>query len=151
MDSSQASNAGAAFGSLLGGALLCYFLFILLLIVGMVFVYYKIVERTGYNGWMALLMFVPLLNIGLLLYLAFADWPIQRENRALRAQLGYDVSGPLPMAPGGYYTAPPTGYAPQPAPYAGQPMAPQPPVPPVQAQPPVQPPQAQPPVPPAQP
>jgi len=139
MDSSQASNAGAALGSLVGGAILCYFLFIVLLIVGTVFIYYKIVQRTGYNGWMALLMFVPLVNFGLLLYLAFSDWPVQLENRALRAQLGYSPEGPLPMAPGGYY-APPAGYTPAAAPYVGPPVAPQP-----------QPRQPQPPVPPAQP
>jgi len=139
MDSSQASNAGAALGSVIGGALLCYFLFIVLLIVGMIFVYYKIVQRTGYNGWMALLMFVPLVNFGLLLYLAFSDWPVQLENRDLRARLGYYAEGPLPMASGGYY-APTPGYTPPAAPYVGPPVAPQPQQPPVQ-----------PPVPPAQP
>ena len=140
MDSSQASNAGAALGSLIGGALLCYFIFIVLLIAGAIFVYYKIVQRTGYSGWMALLMFVPLVNFGLLLYLAFSDWPLQLENRELRARLGYYAEGPLPAPVGGYY-APPAGYVPPAAPYAGPPLAPQSPQPPTQ----------QPPVPPAQP
>ncbi|MDR3685613.1 MAG: hypothetical protein P4L93_01460 [Coriobacteriia bacterium] len=148
MDSSQASNAGAALGSLIGGAVLCYFLFIVLLIVGTVFIYYKIVQRTGYNGWMALLMFVPLVNLGMLLYLAFSDWPVQQENRALRAQLGYNVEGPLPPAPGSYY-APTAGYIPPTAPYGGPPMAPQVPQVPQPPQPSAQPPM-QPPVPPVQ-
>jgi hypothetical protein len=139
VDSSQASNAGAALGSVIGGALLCYFLFIALLIVGMVYVYYKIVQRTGYNGWMALLMFVPLVNLGLLLYLAFSDWPVQLENRDLRARLGYYAEGPLPTPSGGYY-APPAGYAPLAPPVTGPTVAPQPQQPPVQ-----------PPVPPTQP
>jgi hypothetical protein len=35
-----------------------------------------------------LLMFVPIVNIIMPFVLAFADWPIQRELRSLRQQLG---------------------------------------------------------------
>ncbi|MEO7039436.1 MAG: hypothetical protein ABI186_05325, partial [Candidatus Elarobacter sp.] len=61
-----------------------------------------IVQRAGYNPWLSLLMLVPGLNFILMLAFAFSEWPVQRENRALRAQLG--------GGPAGY--APPPGYGP---------------------------------------
>ncbi len=37
--------------------------------------FYQIWKRTGHNGWIALLMIVPLVNLVLLYVLAFKDWP----------------------------------------------------------------------------
>ena len=66
-------DAFAASGSLAGGLILCWFLVVTLLIVGMADVYYKIFEKTGNSGWLALLMFVPIANLAIILYLAFSD------------------------------------------------------------------------------
>jgi hypothetical protein len=107
------SSDAAAIGSLIGGFVFCYVLFILLLVAAMVFIYYKIFQKTGNSGWMGLLMLVPIVNIGMFLYLAFSDWPVARENRDLRARLGYPPTGDLYAAG---YGAP---YPPQ-----GPPMAP---------------------------
>ena len=109
--SDGAAAAAAALGS---GALLCWFLFVLLLVAATVYVYFRIIAKTGYSGWFALLMFVPIVNLGMILFLAFADWPVLQENRSLRARLGMppgDYPGNYPGAyPGtGYYTPP---YAP---------------------------------------
>ena len=93
MSNSSGADAAAALASLIGGAFLCYFLFIMLLIAGMIYVYYKIIEKTGNSGWLALLMLVPIANIGLILFLAFSDWPVVLENRDLRARLGYGAPG----------------------------------------------------------
>ena len=132
-----AGDAIAAIGSLAGGLILCWFLVILLLIAGSIYVYYKIFEKTGNSGWLALLMFVPIANLGLILYLAFSDWPVLRENRDLRARLGYPPSSiPGPMT--GAYMPPVTNYGPPPqAPTApgGSVFPPQPQAPPPQQQP----------------
>jgi len=47
-------------------------------------VYCKICTKAGYNWAWGLLMFVPIAGLILLLYFAFAEWPIQRELRQLR-------------------------------------------------------------------
>ena len=60
--------------------------FILFCLSVAVFVWYKIIGRTGYTAWLALLMIVPLANLVLTLVLAFSEWPIQREVAVLRSQ-----------------------------------------------------------------
>jgi len=56
-------------------------------IVFTVLIYYMIFQRTGMNPWLSLLMLVPIANFIMLIILAFTEWPVQREVRALRAQL----------------------------------------------------------------
>jgi hypothetical protein len=46
--------------------------------------YVKIISRAGYSGWWVLIIFVPVVNIVMLLVFAFKEWPIQRELRELR-------------------------------------------------------------------
>jgi hypothetical protein len=46
--------------------------------------YIKIISRAGYSGWWVLIMFVPIVNIIMLLVFAYKEWPIQRELRELR-------------------------------------------------------------------
>lgn len=50
---------------------------IMLLVYAVIVVvpFYQIWKRTGHNGWIALLMIVPLVNLVLLYVLAFKDWP----------------------------------------------------------------------------
>jgi hypothetical protein len=72
-----------------------------------VLIYYFIFKRTGMSPWLSLLMLVPIANFVMLLILAFSEWPIQRELKALRAQLtasgGYSGSGG-PVTPGSTIT-----------------------------------------------
>jgi hypothetical protein len=78
-------GAGAA-AAMLGGGFLIFWLIIL---VVMVAIYYVILNKTGYNPWLSLLILIP--GIGgliILIMLVFTEWPIQRELRALRAQYG---------------------------------------------------------------
>jgi hypothetical protein len=49
--------------------------------------YWKICTKAGFPGPLSLLMLVPIANIILLFYLAFADWPSLRQRDA-----GPDVS-----------------------------------------------------------
>jgi energy-coupling factor transporter transmembrane protein EcfT len=66
--------------------------------VFMIWIYYLILKKAGMNPWLSLLMLVPLAGFVVLLILAFGEWPIERENRALRAQLGLPPSGAPPGA-----------------------------------------------------
>jgi membrane-anchored protein YejM (alkaline phosphatase superfamily) len=52
----------------------------------MCLVWWKIFSKAGHIGAIGLLMWIPLVNIILLLYLAFSEWPIHKELRELRRQ-----------------------------------------------------------------
>lgn len=45
---------------------------------------WRIVGKTGNSGALSLLFFIPFVNIGMLLFLAFSEWPIERELKAHR-------------------------------------------------------------------
>ena len=98
--SGAATAAIAAFG-------LVYAIFILVMVAFYCFIAYMIVKRAGYNPWLGLLILVPLVNFVMILIFAFSEWPVQRENAALRAQLA---------SAGGGGTYPGTAYAPPPGP-----------------------------------
>ncbi len=44
----------------------------------------KVFSKAGFSGVLAVVMFVPFLNIALLIYFAFAKWPIQQELERLK-------------------------------------------------------------------
>jgi hypothetical protein len=76
----------------------------LVVIIFMFFIWGMIFKRAGYSMAMALLMFIPLVNIIWLLVFAFSKWPVQKEVEDLRARM---VPGPMYPPAGGY---PPPGY-----------------------------------------
>jgi len=45
---------------------------------------WRIVAKTGHPGALTLLFLIPAINLGMLFYLAFAEWPIERELKTLR-------------------------------------------------------------------
>ena len=45
-----------------------------------VIAFWKICSKAGFSGALGLLMLIPLANIILPLYLAFAEWPALRSN-----------------------------------------------------------------------
>ena len=53
-----------------------------------VLIYCKLFGKAGYHWALGLLILVPLANVILPLFLAFADWPVCRELRELRQQYG---------------------------------------------------------------
>jgi len=61
---------------------------IIIMIIGIVIVLpnWKIFSKAGFSGWWSLLMIVPVVNVLLEYYLAYAEWPIQREIANLRKQ-----------------------------------------------------------------
>ncbi len=54
----------------------------MMLVVGVLVVVpvWRICQKAGYSGWLSLLVFVPLVNLLLLYYLAFAEWPLERSG-----------------------------------------------------------------------
>ena len=61
----------------MGGGPLMMLIFVGLIVVPFWFIFKKI----GYSPWFSLLMVVPLINIGVLFFLAFAQWPASRGQR----------------------------------------------------------------------
>jgi glycerol-3-phosphate acyltransferase PlsY len=46
--------------------------------------FYKIFSKAGYPGLLCLTLIVPLLNVIMLLFLAFSEWPVLKELQALK-------------------------------------------------------------------
>ena len=51
-----------------------------------IFVWMRIVGKTGNNQWLGLLVVVPIANIGLLLWLAFSEWPLEKQARTTTSE-----------------------------------------------------------------
>ena len=45
---------------------------------------WKICQRTGYPGWLGLLIVIPVVNLVLLYLLAFGEWPSERDREGSR-------------------------------------------------------------------
>jgi hypothetical protein len=45
---------------------------------------WKVFSKAGYPGALSLGMMLPLLNIALLYFLGFSEWPVLKELKALR-------------------------------------------------------------------
>ena len=46
--------------------------------------FWKIFSKAGFSGAWSLTQFVPILNIVVLFYVAFSEWPVHRELDALK-------------------------------------------------------------------
>ena|SRR6266498_2465107 len=97
-----------------GGAIGLLFIlgFTIIMIIVAVVIWWKIFSKAGYSGAMGLLMFIPIVNLIVLLILAFGEWPIQREVQMLRQQLAqqsqaYPAQGVYQQQ--GYYPPPAQG------------------------------------------
>ncbi|MGB8621921.1 MAG: hypothetical protein WCD16_03785 [Paracoccaceae bacterium] len=60
-----------AYGYIHGGGFFMLLIYAVLVVVP----FYKLWQRTGHNGWIALLMIIPLVNVVMLYVLAFKEWP----------------------------------------------------------------------------
>jgi hypothetical protein len=61
--------------------------FVVLIIIAIkLLIICKIFSKAGYSWALGLLMLIPILNIIMAFFLAFADWPVQRELRRLKQQ-----------------------------------------------------------------
>ena len=48
-------------------------------------VWWKLIAKTGNSGALALLLVIPLANLGVMLFLAFSEWPLERRVKELEA------------------------------------------------------------------
>ena len=57
--------------------------FLMTLIVGLLFVlpFWKIFGRAGFPPWLSILMIVPVLNIIMIYFVAFAEWPAMPDRK----------------------------------------------------------------------
>ncbi len=68
-------------------ALLIFGVLILLVVVVIkAVIFCKIFSKAGYSWVLGLLMLVPIANIIMPFFLAFADWPVQQKARQLKQQ-----------------------------------------------------------------
>lgn len=63
-------------------------LFVLAMIALQVWVFWRIFSKAGHPGALSLLMLVPLVNVGMLIYLAVGEWPVLQELAVLRRRSG---------------------------------------------------------------
>jgi hypothetical protein len=61
-------------------------LFALIITIIQIVAFCKIFSKAGYSWALGLLMLVPIANIVMFFFLAFADWPVQRELRSYKQQ-----------------------------------------------------------------
>jgi len=43
---------------------------------------WRICTKAGYSGWLSLLVLIPIANLLLLYFLAFSEWPLERQLSA---------------------------------------------------------------------
>lgn len=60
-----------------GGA---HLLWMLVVAVIVILPAWRICARAGFSGWLGILAIVPIANLILLYFLAFADWPALRQH-----------------------------------------------------------------------
>lgn len=60
--------------------------FVLLITIVQVVAFCKIFSKAGFSWALGLLMLVPIANIVMFFFLAFAQWPIERELRSYKQQ-----------------------------------------------------------------
>src|SRR6476659_5514224 len=87
-------------------------IFILAIVAVAVFIWGTIFRKAGYSFWMALLMFIPLVNLIWLLIFAFGKWPALAELEMYRQrygplQQGFAVGQPAYPQGAGYQQPPP--------------------------------------------
>jgi uncharacterized membrane protein YhaH (DUF805 family) len=81
----------------LGGFFLIYGIVSLAVIVLSLVCNYQIVKKAGYNGWLSLLMLIPLVNVVCYVIFAFSDWPVNRgPSNPPGSPYGDAASGYLP-------------------------------------------------------
>lgn len=57
-----------------------HWLWMLVIAVVVVVPAWKICQRTGYPGWLGILILVPVINLFLLYFLAFSNWPAFKQG-----------------------------------------------------------------------
>lgn len=73
----------------MGIAIFGFFIILeIVILIFMVVCAWKIVSKAGYHGALSLLMIIPLVNLIMIAIFAFAEWPVQKELKLLKSQVG---------------------------------------------------------------
>ena len=80
MDNNYSGNDAAVAGIM--GMMGTFAIIWLAVIVFFIFCYWKIFSKAGFSGALALLLLVPIANIIVIAWFAFADWPALRKPAA---------------------------------------------------------------------
>lgn len=99
------NNSNQVNGGVLAAFVGAYLIFWIAIAAFVVFLYWKIISKAGFNGALSLLMLVPCANFVMLIWFAFAEWPIEQR---LKMMAGGGASGPSP-----YFRGPQEGPPPQ--------------------------------------
>jgi hypothetical protein len=67
-------------GRFMGSLSIWHILILLIVFVGFLLPYGKILSRAGWSGWLCLLMLLPLVNIIFLWTFAYGRWPTLDRN-----------------------------------------------------------------------
>jgi hypothetical protein len=98
----QGGPGGAGMGGLLPGgpvtSIVIVALFVITLIV-LAVAFYKLFQKAGLSGAIGLLMLVPVVNLGIALYLAFTEWPVLTELARLKLVAAFPTSPAAATAP----------------------------------------------------
>lgn len=88
-------------GFLPGGGLTGIITTVLLVVTCIVLAisFYQLFRKAGFSGVIGLLMLVPVVNLGVALYLAFTEWPALAELKRVKLQLGSLEAAQAPIAP----------------------------------------------------
>ena len=71
-------------------------------IVVLAMIWGRVFAKAGYSAWLGVTIFVPLVNLVVLIWFAMADWPILSELSKLKDASGHPISPPLRSATIGY-------------------------------------------------
>ncbi|TLM97823.1 MAG: hypothetical protein FDZ75_03730 [Actinobacteria bacterium] len=84
-------------GGLIGGPLVMMVttLFVVAMLVVLAVAFWRLFSKTGHSGALALLMLVPFVNLGVMLWFAFSTWPIEKELERLKALIATRPEGML--------------------------------------------------------
>jgi hypothetical protein len=42
--------------------------------------FWKIFSKAGYSGWLSLTLLIPFINIVMIFFLAFSEWPVHKQE-----------------------------------------------------------------------
>jgi hypothetical protein len=57
-----------------------HWLWMLVIAIVVVIPVWRICQRAGYSGWLGVLILIPMVNLALLYFIAFADWPANKTG-----------------------------------------------------------------------
>jgi hypothetical protein len=69
-------------------------LVVLVVVIFLPWMWGKIFSKAGYSAWLGLTLLVPLVNLIVICWFAFSDWPIRSELLHLRQNASRPVTPP---------------------------------------------------------